>query len=255
MDASTIRLIFSLSGLFTFLSWELAAPHHKPTVPRARRWFNNLTLAAVNGVMVGAVCTLCYKLAEGRDYTLLLRMVELPALPRIVLEVVLLDLVTYVLHHIYHRVDILWRLHQVHHIDLDLDVTSASRFHALEVLSSAGIKFAVVLLLGISPTGLLASEIALLLAAQFQHANIRLPKWLDAALWWSFVPPSMHRIHHRPTYADTNSNYGTVLTIWDRIFRSMRRDAIETVTFGDPAFKSQTDARWRSLIGWPFTKH
>jgi sterol desaturase/sphingolipid hydroxylase (fatty acid hydroxylase superfamily) len=142
---------------------------------------------------------------------------------RIPIDVLLLDLLVYLLHRAYHVVPFLWRLHLVHHTDLDLDVSSASRFHAGEVLVSSLVKLAAVAFLGISPAGLVTFEALMLFCAQLQHANIRVPRRVEDVLWGTFVPPAMHRIHHTPTAADTNSNFGTILTLWDRLLGTLRR--------------------------------
>jgi sterol desaturase/sphingolipid hydroxylase (fatty acid hydroxylase superfamily) len=143
-----------------------------------------------------------------------------------------LDLAVYLLHRAYHRVPLLWRFHSVHHSDRDLDVSSASRFHLGEVAVSGAAKLGVVQLLGISFPGLLAFEIALLLAAQFQHANLRLPRRLEAALVTVLVPPSMHRVHHHPERVSTDSNFGTLLSVWDRLLGTYRPRSPSDREFG-----------------------
>ena len=167
--------------------------------------------------------------------------------------IVLLDFVTYLLHRAYHRIPLLWRLHLVHHTDLDLDVSSASRFHTGEVALSALVKLGVVVLLGIAPAGLVAFEIAMLACAQFQHANVRVPPGLERLLWRSFVPPAMHRIHHAPNPRDTDSNYGTILTLWDGILGSLNRRPPESVlAFGLERFRDPDELGLRSLVTIPF---
>lgn len=204
----------------------MLAPDHPPTVPLRRRWIANLGFGVVNGLVVSLACASCFMLAArgGQDAHFgLLRSLNLHPGARISIEIALLDLVTYFLHRAYHVVPLLWRLHAVHHSDLDLDVSSASRFHTGEVLVSSMLKVGIVTLLGISPGGLVAFEAVMLACAQFQHANVRVPREVEAALWWTFVPPSMHRIHHTPVTQDTNSNYGTILTVWDRLLGTFRR--------------------------------
>ena len=221
-----LRLASFLVGLFCLLSWEIVAPHHSPTASKTRRWAINLSLAALNGAIVSTLCAACYAIAARRLVPWRLGAFELPGWSpwaRFPAEVAFLDLLTYWLHRCYHRVPALWRFHQVHHTDLDLDVSSASRFHLGEVVVSSCAKLAAVVLLGISYPGLIAFEILLLLAAQFQHANIRVGPRLERALWWTFVPPAMHRVHHHPERLDTDSNYGTLVVTWDRLFATFRR--------------------------------
>jgi sterol desaturase/sphingolipid hydroxylase (fatty acid hydroxylase superfamily) len=255
MTPDALRFAIFLAGLVTFLSWELAAPDHAPTVPRGQRWLINLVLALINGVVVSAMCTACYALAASNALPWRQGLFESLALPRagrLVLEVLILDLLVYFLHRLYHRLPFFWRFHKVHHTDLDLDVTSASRFHLGEVLASAIPKFAAVQLLGISPTGLVAFEVALLLAAQFQHANIQLPLFWERFLWWTFVPPAMHRVHHRPARVDSDSNFGTLITVWDRWFGTLRPVATEAERFGLPEFREPAALRMLTVLALPF---
>ncbi len=235
MTQGALRLVFFLGGLFTLLSWELTAPHHPPTVSRGRRWLANLAFAAINGVAISAVCLACYGLAAREAWPWRAGLFEAARFApwlRWPLEIALLDLVVYGLHRAYHRVPLLWRFHAVHHSDRDLDVTSASRFHLGEVAVSGAGKLATVVAFGISPTGLVAFEIAMLLAAQFQHANLRLPRRLESALQLVLVPPAMHRVHHHPERASTDSNFGTLLSLWDRLFGSFRRRSPSDREFG-----------------------
>jgi sterol desaturase/sphingolipid hydroxylase (fatty acid hydroxylase superfamily) len=257
MSQSLVRLTLFLAGLFAFLSWEVVAPHHAPTTSKVRRWRVNLVLASLNGGVVSWLCAACYVLASRRWAPWRLGPFESLALPpwlRIPLEIVLLDLLAYGLHRAYHSAPMLWRFHRVHHTDLDLDVSSASRFHLGEVLVSSFVKLGVVALLGVSFLGLVAFEILLLVAAQFQHANIRLGPALERALWWTFVPPAMHRIHHTPDRRDTDSNYGTLLVAWDRLFGTMRRRVASAPPFGLEEWREPSPLGLLRLLVLPFRR-
>ena len=244
LPGQSLRLPLFLFGLVTFLSWELARPHHRAEPRRVGRWLENLGLAAINGGVVTAVCYVCFFVAAQGwgpwQHGPFQKLAGLPAL-RIVLEIAILDLIAYGLHRAYHTAPLLWRFHAVHHTDADLDVSSASRFHLGEVAVSSVVKLAAFTLLGISPMGLVAFEVLMLLAAQFQHANIPLPARLERALWWTFVPPAMHRLHHYPERRLTDSNYGTILVLWDRLSGSLSRTerparfGIEGATLPPPA--------------------
>ena len=257
MTESFLRLGAFLLGLVGFRGVELAAPDHPPTAPLRARWLINLGFGAVNGVLVSLACASCYLLSARSDlaaYLAPLRSLDMSAWIRIPLEVILLDLLTYLLHRAYHGMPLLWRLHVVHHSDLDLDVSSASRFHTGEVLVSSILKLGVVLVVGISPTGFVVFETVMLACAQFQHANIRLPRGLDNGLWWTVVPPAMHRIHHTPTREDTDSNYGTILTLWDWLFGTLRRRAPATVaSFGVESLRDSGTLGAAGLVVLPFT--
>jgi sterol desaturase/sphingolipid hydroxylase (fatty acid hydroxylase superfamily) len=237
MDQDTLRLSCFVAGLAGFAAWELVARHHRPTVPTGSRWLVNLSLGAINGMVTSVVCASCLLLAsiEAAPWRYgPLNVLPVPGWLRIALEVLLLDLGVYLLHRAFHRWPLLWRLHRVHHTDRDLDVTSASRFHIGEVLVSGASKFTTVQLLGISPVGLIAFEVIMLLAAQFQHANLRVPAGVERVLWKTLVPPAMHRIHHHPLRITTDSNYGTLTSAWDRLFGTLRTTAPSDCEFGVP---------------------
>lgn len=235
MGGSILRAATFLAGLLGLRAVEVLEPHHAPTAPLGKRWVSNLGLGLVNGLVVSGLCAACFLLAaQGR---LPAALAPLPRLSshvwvQIVVAVVLLDFLTYALHRAYHRVPFLWRFHAVHHTDLDLDVSSASRFHTGEVVFSSVVKLGAVTVLGIPPVGLVVFEVTMLACAQFQHANIRVPARLEAILWGTLVPPAMHRIHHAPNRPDTDSNYGTIFTLWDLLFRSFNRRAPDAA----PAF-------------------
>jgi sterol desaturase/sphingolipid hydroxylase (fatty acid hydroxylase superfamily) len=251
----TLRTICFLAGLFTLLSWELAMPHHRPGAPRLRRWLENLGLALVNGGVLALVCYACLAMAAQRSAPWRFGPFESLGMPfavRLLGEILVLDLLAYALHRSYHAIPALWRFHRVHHSDAELDVTSASRFHLGEVAVSGAAKLGTVAVLGISPWGLVVFEIVMLLCAQFQHANVRVGPRAERALWWSLVPPAMHRIHHHPERADTDSNYGTILTLWDRVLGTLRRrDGVEP-TFGIPDGAGEPPRGLLRLLAFPF---
>ncbi len=257
MTGSFLRLGAFVLGLLGLRGVELVAPDHPPTVPLRSRWIVNLGVGAVNGIIVSLACASCYLLSAQSDLVArlgFLRKLDLSAWTRIPLEIVLLDVVTYLLHRAYHEVPLLWRLHVVHHSDLDLDVSSASRFHTGEVLVSSILKIGVVVVVGISPQGLVVFEAVMLACAQFQHANVRLPERLESGLWWALVPPAMHRIHHTPTREDTNSNYGTILTAWDRLFGTLRRRRPDPVpSFGVETLRDPRSLGITALLALPLT--
>lgn len=262
MDQGSLRLAGFVLGLLVLLSWELAVPHHPPTAGRARRWLANLGLAAINGLAVSLLCATCLIVANARLFPWRVGLFEVAPLPlpmRIAGEILALDLLAYLLHRGYHRVPILWRFHAVHHSDHDLDATSASRFHLGEVAVSAVAKLGCVLVLGISAGGLVAFELLMLLAAQFQHANVRLPARFERLLWLVLVPPAMHRVHHHPDRTATDSNYGTLLSVWDRAFRTLRRESPSDRTFGLKEFPDPSRLGLGALLvlpawGWPRRK-
>jgi sterol desaturase/sphingolipid hydroxylase (fatty acid hydroxylase superfamily) len=254
MSQDALRLCCFLAGLFGFAVWERVARHHDPVVPRVRRWATNLALGVMNGAITSALCTACFLLAASGAAPW--RHGPLQGLGsawlRLPVEVLLLDLLVYLLHRAYHAQPLLWRLHRVHHTDRDLDVTSASRFHLGEVMVSGAAKFAAVQALGVSPAGLVAFEVVMLLAAQFQHSNLRLPARLERALWTVLVPPAMHRIHHHPLRAATDSNFGTLVSWWDRGLSTLRRSAPSDREFGVPELPEAQSLGPLALLLLPF---
>lgn len=244
-----------MAGLAGLLAAEAAWRHHPPTVPPLRRRLLNLGLGASSGWMTSLMLTACVAAAGAAAWPWRAGPLQaLSAWPwaRLPVEVAILDLVAWSLHLAYHRCRPLWRLHRVHHADRDLDVTSASRFHPGEIAVSAAVKLAVVLVLGVSPAGLVAFEVAMLAAAQFQHANVRLPVAVEAALWTVLAPPAMHRVHHHPDPAATHSNYGTLTSVWDRLFGTLRTGAASDRVFGLPDLPGAEHLGFAALLRLPF---
>jgi sterol desaturase/sphingolipid hydroxylase (fatty acid hydroxylase superfamily) len=245
VSLSILRFCAFAMGLGGLRAAEALAPDHEPLAPRPRRWTVNLGLGLVNGVLVSLLCASCYALTASGYLPARfapLRAAALPAAVTLLLEVLLLDLFTYFLHRAYHAAPLLWRLHRLHHSDVDLDVSSASRFHTGEVVVSSVLKLGFVALLGVSATGLAAFELVMLACAQLQHSNLRLPAGLERALWWSVVPPAMHRIHHWPDACDTDSNVGTIVTAWDRLFGTLNRKPAPAVPRFGLAARAPSDA-------------
>src|SRR5262245_61598708 len=227
---STIRLTFFAGTLLLMSLWEALAPRRVWTTKRPARWFSNLALAVVNTlavrflVPVGAVGIAL--VAEERGWGLF-HNVDVPSWLAVVLSVVALDLAIYIQHVMFHAVPLLWRLHMVHHADLDFDATTGVRFHTLEILLSLGIKAAAVVLLGAPAVAVVLFEVLLNLTSLFNHGNVRLPAWLDRVLRLVVVTPEMHRVHHSVLPRETNSNFGFNLPWWDRLFGTYKAQPAE----------------------------
>ena len=256
MSSSILRSIAFLVGLLGLRGAEVFRPHHPPTVSLRRRWITNLGLGLVNGAVVSLLCASCFLLtARGLPAFAPLPRVASNLWVQVLVAVLLLDLVTYALHRAFHRVPFLWRFHLVHHTDLDLDVSSASRFHTGEVLLASAVKLGLVVVLGIAPLGLVVFEVVMLACAQFQHANIRIPAALERLLWRTLVPPAMHRLHHTPTRADTDSNFGTILTLWDFLLGTFnRREPDAVASFGVSDMREPARLGLVSLAILPFRR-
>jgi len=224
----TIRLGFFV-GVFTLVAlWEYLSPRRTLTLSRALRWTSNLGLVVLNTALlrllfpVAAVGVAAFCAANGWG---LLNHFAVPFWLAVPLAVVAMDFVIWLQHVMVHAVPLLWRLHQVHHADLDYDLTTGARFHPLEIALSMLIKFATITVLGPSVLAVVIFEVMLNATAMFNHGNIRLPTALDHALRWVLVTPDMHRVHHSVEDDECNSNFGFSLTWWDRLFGTYRAQA------------------------------
>jgi sterol desaturase/sphingolipid hydroxylase (fatty acid hydroxylase superfamily) len=211
----------SFAAVFLLMAgWEILAARRDLVLPKARRWLANLALVALNTIVLrllvpGAAVGAAIVAAE-RGWGVLNR-VDVPHVAAVVLSVVVLDLAIYLQHVMFHAVPALWRLHMVHHADLDFDVTTGTRFHPVEILLSMGIKLALVVLVGAPPVAVLLFEILLNATSMFNHGNVRMPVAADRVLRFVVVTPDMHRVHHSVRAAETNSNFGFNLPWWDRL--------------------------------------
>ncbi len=214
-------------GLALFLALELMFPYRKPSVSKARRWFINLGLTAFNSVLLRLVfagAAVAVSAHVTAHHIGLLHLVELPPWLRLVLTIVFLDFMLWVWHLLNHVVPLLWRFHRVHHTDLNMDVSTATRFHLGELAASECIKLALIYLLGAELLGVVLFEAALVLSAQFHHSSLKAPAWLERLWLVLFVPPSMHRIHHSVVIKERNTNYGTIFSLWDRWLGTLLRE-------------------------------
>jgi sterol desaturase/sphingolipid hydroxylase (fatty acid hydroxylase superfamily) len=213
-------------GFFTFvfvsmLAWELLAPRRNLSVSKPLRWLNNLGLFALNSVVLRLLfpaAAVGIALAVAEMGWGLFNLLTLPFWLEVIAAVLLLDLAIYLQHILMHRVSLLWRLHRVHHADLDIDLTTGSRFHTIEIIVSMLIKGVVILLLGPALIAVLVFEVLLNGMAIFNHANVSLPSAVERVVRYLLVTPDMHRVHHSTVKRETNSNYGFNLSVWDRIF-------------------------------------
>jgi len=257
-DETIVRLGTFVSLFVIFALWELGDPRRRQTARRSIRWFGNLSLATINSfathLLIPILAVGMAALAAENQWGLF-NLANLPKEIELVLAVVILDLVIYLQHILFHSIPVLWRLHRVHHSDVDLDVTSAVRFHVIEIMISMGIKFAAIIVIGPSVLAVLLFEVILNGTAIFNHANIRLPNRIDAFLRIFLVTPDMHRVHHSVIPSETNSNYGFNLSIWDRLFNTYRRQPSaghETMIIGVEEFRNERDQRLDRLLAQPF---
>lgn len=240
---SALRLGAFAAVLAAMALWELAAPRRRLALPRVRRWPSNLGIVVLNTLVVRLVlpgAAVGVALAGEANGWGLLNRYGLPAWAAAAAGVLALDLAIYLQHVMFHAVPALWRVHRMHHADLDIDVTTGARFHPIEIVLSMLVKFAAIAALGVPAVAVLAFEVLLNATSMFNHANVRMPAAVDAWLRWLVVTPDMHRVHHSAVRDETNSNFGFNLPLWDRLFGTYRAQPAaghEAMTIGLPEWR------------------
>lgn len=255
---SWIRLSVFLGVFAAMALWELASPKRGCAATRSQRWPGNVGIVVLDAILLklvfptAAVGAALW--AEGSQIGLM-RVIDVPRAIAAVLCVILLDGAVYAQHVLTHKVPILWRLHRVHHADTGFDVSTALRFHPLEVLLSMAIKMGVVVALGAPAPAVVVFEALLNGSAMFNHGNVRLPKALDGILRTVIVTPDTHRIHHGADPAETNSNYGFCLSVWDRLFGTYMetpRPGGDGMVVGLEYFREPEQLRLDKMLIQPF---
>jgi sterol desaturase/sphingolipid hydroxylase (fatty acid hydroxylase superfamily) len=258
MTEPAIRLA-AFAGMFLAMAlWEIFAPRRPLSLRRAARWPGNLAILVVDvlavRLLIPTAAVGIALIAAARGFGLF-HLLGWPAWLAGVLGFVVLDLVIYGQHVVFHRVPWLWRLHRMHHADLDIDLTTGVRFHPVEILISMAIKIAVVALFGVPAAAVVAFEVVLNATSMFNHSNAALPLWLDRAVRLVMVTPDMHRVHHSVVRAETDSNFGFNLPWWDWLFRTYRAEPVaghDAMTIGLPIFRDPGELRLDRLLTQPF---
>lgn len=261
-ELGRIRTASSVSLLVVLLVWESWAPFFAYFVraggERTRHALKNLALGVLNALVTGLVFVgLWWSTAAWaeRQHFGLLRWVELPAWARFAAALLLFDAWTYFWHRLNHRVPFLWRFHRVHHSDPKMDVTTANRFHIGEIVISSVLRVPVIGLLGLQLWELALYEAAMFTVVQLHHANIALPAWLDRGLRGVIVTPFMHKVHHSRWQRETDSNYSSLFSFWDRLFGSFRmREDPHTLRLGLAEFNRPEDHTLPGLLTTPFKR-
>jgi sterol desaturase/sphingolipid hydroxylase (fatty acid hydroxylase superfamily) len=251
--------VIAFSGVFIVLAiWELLGPRRKQAIGRGGRWLGNLGVVAADALLVRILLPTTAVglalLAEERAFGLF-NVIVLPVWLGVVLSVVILDLAIYLQHVLFHAVPALWRLHRMHHADLEFDVSTGLRFHPIEILLSTVIKLAVVAALGAPALAVVIFEVLLNATSMFSHSNVRLPLGIDRVLRWLVVTPDMHRVHHSIISRETNSNFGFNLPWWDRLFgtyRAQPQAGHEAMTIGIEQFRDLRELRLDRMLLQPF---
>jgi sterol desaturase/sphingolipid hydroxylase (fatty acid hydroxylase superfamily) len=242
-----IRMAFFGGVLAAMAAWEVAAPRRRREIPRLIRWTNNLGVVVIDAALVRLAFPI---VAVGLAITAqtqgwgLLNIWGAPAWLAIIVAIPVLDLAIYLQHVMFHAVPALWRLHRMHHADLEFDVTTGLRFHPVEILLSMGLKLAIIAALGPPAIAVLIFEVLLNATAMFNHSNVNIPRGIDGVMRWIVVTPDMHRIHHSIHPSETNSNFGFNLPWWDRLlgtYRPQPREGHEAMTIGIEQFRTRRD--------------
>jgi len=249
----------AFAGILALMAvWELFAPRRHQAIGRGSRWPGNLGIVVLDSLMVRIVFPTAAVgvalMAEARGWGLL-HALEVPTWLSVLAGVIGLDLAIYLQHVLFHAVPVLWRLHRMHHADLEFDVTTGVRFHPIEILLSMGIKLGVVAALGTPAVAVLVFEVLLNATSMFNHGNVRLPARFDRMLRWILVTPDMHRVHHSVVPRETNSNFGFNLPWWDRLFGTYRAEPAaghEGMTIGIDQFRDPRELRLDRMLVQPF---
>ncbi len=258
----TIEMLIRMAvfaGVFTVMAlWEVLAPRRVQVVRRIARWPSNLGIVALNTIVVRLVVPLsAVGLAQivERQGVGLFHVVAMPGWLAVFLSLVLLDLVIYLQHVLFHALPALWRLHRMHHADVEFDVTNGLRFHPLEIVLSMGVKLAAIAALGAPVVAVLVFEVVLNATSMFNHANIAIPAAVDRVLRWIVVTPDMHRVHHSSWSDETDSNFGFNLPWWDRClgtYRAQPRDGHRSMELGLSVFREPVWLRLDRMLVQPW---
>ncbi len=257
--AEALIRLGSFAGVLLLVALgEVRAPRRTLTQSKRRRWFRNLAVVGINTGLVRLLLPMvpvALAVVAGQRQWGLLNNVALPVPLEVVLGVVLLDCAIYLQHVLFHALPLLWRLHRMHHADMDIDVTTGLRFHPVEILLSMGIKLGVVAALGPPALAVLIFEVLLNATSMFNHGNLRIPLGLDRWLRWLVVTPDMHRVHHSVVIRETNSNFGFNLPWWDRLFgtyRAQPRAGHEGMTIGLAQYRDPARLTLLGILAIPF---
>jgi sterol desaturase/sphingolipid hydroxylase (fatty acid hydroxylase superfamily) len=254
----TLRLAAFLAIFGGMALWEFLDPWRDSRLGRAVRWPANLGIFALDIIVArivfpaSAVGVAIWAQGKGLG---VLPLIGLPGLIAGLVGFVLLDLLVYAQHRLFHRVPVLWRIHRMHHADTEIDVTSGFRFHPIEIVASLLIKAAAIVLLGVPAEAVMIFEIVLNGMALYNHSNVRLPERIERVLRWFVVTPEMHIIHHSTARRETDSNFGFNLALWDRVFGTYsHRPAAgyDGMVVGLEEFRDAAEHRLDRLVTQPF---
>lgn len=246
-------------GAFGLLAWlERRRPLRRAVEPKLTRESRNLVVAAAAAAALRVtekpLADALASLVERRRWGLL-KLCGLPAWLEVAAACVLLDYTLYLWHVLTHRAPFLWRFHLVHHVDLDLDASTALRFHFAELVLSVPWRAGQILAIGVSPLALSVWQTLLFVSILFHHSNVRLPAAAERRLGALLVTPRLHGIHHSTVREETDSNWSSGLTLWDRLHGTLRLDVPQQeITIGVPAYRDPEDVALAQILKMPFVQ-
>lgn len=253
-----LRGLITWGGFLLFLIFELTRPYRRPSVSKKKRLVTNISLTILNSALISLIfasATINTALYVSGNHLGLLNMISLPFWPKAFLGVLFMDFMLYIWHLLNHEIPFFWRFHRVHHSDLNMDVSTATRFHIGELAISAVIKICLIYFIGANLISVIIFESLLVLTAQFQHSSLSVAGAIEKVFWIFFVPPSMHRIHHSVKIHERNTNYGTILSVWDRLLGTLLTDIPqETIIIGVGPYREPERLGLPHLLLMPFTK-
>ena len=256
-NEGSVRLWFFLVGFSSFFILGLVAPFRAVSKKKMlARWFNNSILTFFNSFLLKLLMpfTIIF-LAQKFSTFGLLSYLGGSLLVKIILGAIILDFIIYWQHRMFHVVPFFWRLHRVHHTDTEFDVTTALRFHTIEIIISYFIKAAIVITIAVPVEAVIIFEVILNFCAMFNHGNYKLPSFLEKYVRLIIVTPSMHRVHHSVIVNETNSNYGFCLSLWDRLFGSYidePKNSPQTMPIGIESYRAASENNLINLLTQPF---
>ena len=257
-QAETLRLASFLIVFAVMAIAEAVWPRRVLTAPKGKRWQANIGVILVDSLAVRLLlpfAPIALAATAASNNWGLFNLLGIKGWPELLAGILLLDLIVYFQHRLFHRIPFLWRIHRMHHTDLDLDVSSGNRFHPIEIVLSLLIKMAAVLLFGIAPVTVLLFEILLNAASMFNHANLAIPLRIDRWLRLLLVTPDMHRVHHSVIPSETDSNFGFSQPWWDRLFgtyKAQPREGHDSMIIGLREYRKQVELGLWRLLRIPF---
>jgi len=253
-----LRGLISWGGFVLFLFFEVVRPYRQPSVSKMKRLMTNISLTVLNSAILSlifAAATINTAMHVSGNRLGLLNIISLPLWAKVFLTVLFMDFMLYVWHLLNHEIPFFWRFHRVHHSDLNMDVSTATRFHIGELSLSAVIKIGLIYFIGADLVSVIIFESLLVLTAQFQHSSLKVPESFEKVFWIFFVPPSMHRIHHSVKIHERDTNYGTILSVWDRLLGTLLKDIEqEKIIIGLGPYREPEKLGLPHLLLMPFTK-